>query len=498
MNKRVHDEVQRGAKVNALGVVGKMAGPALLVVITRLYGPDVFGIFITASAIIDMTLAFLTAGFKDAALMYVSRHADKADRRPLYQSLANAFGWSLLLGVTLALALFLLSPTVMPYLFQYGDRLSTMVQWMAVALPLMAFDRIVLAATQGLKLMKYEALVNGGLRPVLLLVSAVALYLAMPGILGLAIAYAVTQTTVWLISLVIYHREFQWKPLWRAARSFRVNRELISFAIPQNLNLALDRFLTNIDVLMLGYFGVSARLVGFYGAGAMIVRELRQIKLIFSSALAPQIVRLHRQKQVQQLSDVLATTSRWIATITIPALFAVAILRGDLLYLVSPEYSGRETLFMLLLLPIPYLQCSFGLAGNTVVMTGNSRLNLTNNFATGLVNILLNVWLIPPFGLAGAALASALAMLLKTALEIIEVRYMIGVPLLVHKLYKPHVAGLLAGTVLIAASVIFTPSLSAGFGYRLLTLFGIGTMFFAFLILLQGRLHRLHGAVASK
>ncbi len=295
MSQEVRDELQRGALVNALGVAGKIAGPSFLIVITRLYGPDAFGVYITASAVVEMGIAFLTAGFKDAAVMYVSRHAED-ERQALYNSLANALGWSLFFATVLIALAFTLGPVVLPQLYDYSDRLLF---WMALALPLMAFSRIVLAAMQGLKIMKYEALVNGGLRPMLLLTFSTAFYLLAPDVRGLTVGYVGAQVAAALVTVYVYQRELEWKPLFASMRSFRINYEMMRFAIPQNINLTIERFLTNIDVLMLGYFGLNAQLVGFYGAGARIARELRNVKLIFSSAFAPQIAQLHHRGEIK-------------------------------------------------------------------------------------------------------------------------------------------------------------------------------------------------------
>ncbi|NNF04000.1 MAG: oligosaccharide flippase family protein [Rhodothermales bacterium] len=445
MSEQVRKEVERGARVNALGMLGKMAGPSFLVIVTRMYGADAFGIFITASALIEMAIAFLTAGFKDGALIFVSRHADdEAEHGHLYQSLANALAWSLAFSLMLILAALFIGPVILPDAYEFGDRLVGPLLAMTLALPLMAFDRVVLAATQGLKIMKFEALINGGARPVLLLVSAIAFWFVADDVRGLAAAYVVTQILIALIAVGIYSRELSWSRLGFAVRLFSLNREMISFAVPQNLNATFERFITNVDIVMLGLFGIDARTIGFYGAGSLIVRELRQIKLVFSGAFAPHIVRLFRKQRLEELSLMFSTTSRWIARLVIPAIIAVAILRSDLLAIVSPEYSGEPALFMLFLLPIPYLQGSLGVAGNVVVMTGHSRFNLLNSIATGLSNVLLNLWLIPGYGLVGAAAASALASLVRAVMELAEMVYILRVPLHLRELLQPHIAGVAA------------------------------------------------------
>jgi O-antigen/teichoic acid export membrane protein len=442
MSEEVEKEVQYGAFVNALGLAGKMAGPTFLVLVIRLYGPDVYGVYATAYALVEMALAFLSSGFKDASMMYVSRYADQEDGTDaLYRSLTNALAWSLAAAALVIGGTFTLGVWLIPEVYEYGDRLLFMVQWMVLALPFMAFERVVIAATQGLKIMKYESFINGGARPVLLLVIAAGAWFVAPTVGGLTLTYVLTQGIIAAIAIYVYQRELEWRALFRAFRNFEFQREMLSFALPQNLNQALERFLTNVDVVMLGMFGISARLTGFYSAGALVVRELRHIKLVFSSAYAPHIPRLYQSDDRKELGRTLATTSRWIASLIIPALLGLAVLRTDILQLIEPSFGGREALFMLFLLPIPYLQGSFGLAGNSVVMTGNSHLNLLNSVVTGTTNVLLNVWLIPLFGIVGAAAASSTSNVIKAVMEVGEMKVLLNIPIMTRLLYPPHVAG---------------------------------------------------------
>lgn len=491
MSQEVEKEVQHGAFVNALGLIGKMAGPSFLILVIRLYGPDTYGVYATAYALVEMALAFLSSGFKSAALMYVSRYADQEDgRASLYQSLANALVWSLGAAALVIGGTFTLGVWLIPELYEYGDRLLFMIQWMVLALPFMAFERVVIAATQGLKIMKYESFINGGARPVLLLIIAAATWTVFPTVGGLTFTYVLTQALIALIAVYVYHRELEWTALFRSVWHFELQRDMLSFALPQNLNQALERFLTNVDVVMLGMFGVSARLTGFYSAGALVVRELRHIKLVFSSAYAPHIPRLYQAEDRLELGRTLATTSRWIGTLVIPALLGLAVLRTDILQLIEPGFSGREALFMLWLLPIPYLQGSFGLAGNAVVMTGNSQLNLLNSVVTGTTNVLLNVWLIPLFGPVGAAAASSLSNFVKALMEVGEMRFLLKIPIVTRLFYPPHAAGALCAIGL-ALIMNGTGWMDTGLWSRIGLTVGVLAAFVGLLSLIQGHLPRV-------
>jgi O-antigen/teichoic acid export membrane protein len=160
----------------------------------------------------------------------------------------------------------------------------------------------------------------------------------------------------------------------------------------------------------------------------------------------------------------------------------------------SPKFAGAKALFMLALLPIPYMQCSFGLAGNIVVMTGHSQLNLLNSTTTALCNTLLNVWLIPLLGPLGAALASAASTLLKTCMQLVEADIVANARLLLRAMYRPHLAGAIAGGGLLLALAVY-PSLEATFLLRLGLVAGTLLLYGGALVALTGRLPQMPSAL---
>jgi len=451
---KVQKELKKGAFVNFWGMLGKLAAPAFLIIVNRFYGAEIFGYFITSSMILDIGLAFLTFGFKDGILIHVSKYADNPDTRPLmYNSMVNALIWVLIsvFGFIIALTTGGQYILKLAYTPEFADSLYNMLIIMVLATPMMAFDRICISSTQGLKIMKYDSIINGGVRQIALLVFSTLFWFIHPDITGLAMGFFATQMLVFILSLVIYHLNFEWYGLFTGFKQFKFDKELIDFAIPQNLNMTLNRFITGVDILMLPLFGISAAMVGYYGAGAMIIREVRNVKLIFSSAFAPHIVRLFEENKFRKLSHHFSKTSALVTAIVIPILFLILIFREDLLLLIQPEFTG-STLFMVCLLPVPYLYSSFSLAGNILTMTGLSKLTLINTVASSILNTLLNLWLIPLWHLEGAAIASSLTILFLSIMELTEAKIYSKTQLILSDILPPHAAGLIALSVFISFS----------------------------------------------
>ncbi len=62
-----------------------------------------------------------------------------------------------------------------------------------------------------------------------------------------------------------------------------------------------------------------------------------------------------------------------------------------------------------------------GPVGHMLIMTGRPGLELINSWASGISNIILNLWLIPRYGAFGAAIATAMTVTMLNLIRLSEV-----------------------------------------------------------------------------
>ena len=508
----------RNIRINALGLLGKVAGPVFLVVVTRLYGADGFGLFLSALVLVEMSVALLTSGFQDGALLFSARSgargrsvaatatdragdvADAAgaegrsvaatamDRagdvgeadvptpapidfdEPLaepddatYASLGTAVRLSVGAAFLLMALAWLVAPLVLPRVHAFGADLSGMLSIMAFGLLFFTVERNLVAATMGRNVMTWDALIAGGLRPAGLLIFSFVYSRFTREPAGLAMAYVTTQMLGAVVAMYGFGRLFQWRRLVAAVFSRHVDRELVAFAWPQSLTMTLSQFLTGVDVLMLGALGLSPAAVGVYGAGSQIVRNLRMAKVTFSVAFSPQVPALLGEPGRARLRRLYGQTSGMIAGIGLPVVLLVALWREPLLRLVVPE-GVVDADFMLPLLLVPTFLVVIGLAQNVITMAGHARWNLGDTALATIVNVVLNLAFIPMFGLAGAAVASAIASGVLHAAQTWQASRWLGLPLRWPDVRWPMLGFLVGGAVVLAGELAARGALGSGAG----------------------------------
>lgn len=439
--KTINRTIARGAVVNILGAVGKLATPVFFIVITRLYGPDVMGIFYLVYAMMNVITSLTAGGLDDGVILFASKlHEADPEKRgaALYQILANGFVAALAISALLILLARAGGADVILSRYPQAGVLDA-VRYAVFSLPFYVIPVICVSATKALVIMRWEACIQGFLLPVALLAFAVGFYVVTPTLDGLLHAYLAAGMLTTAVSLAVFGRYFSFGRLFGAMRHLRPSKPLFLFALPQNLNMTFNTFIGHLDVVMLGYFAFEPKAVGFYAMGAQIIRNIRQIKLAFAGIYSPIISRLFHRRDTEGITHTFSMISRWVSTAALPAAFLVVLYRDELVRLFHPTFTA-DTRFMLLLIVPPLLSCTLGLAGNILVMTGHSTWNLINSLSAAAVTAGF-AWLwIPAFGLMGAAAATVAGAVIVSAMQLIEAYFLTRSRVLVSKIYKPYLA----------------------------------------------------------
>jgi O-antigen/teichoic acid export membrane protein len=481
---RYHRQLVRGIMFNTMGLAGKAIEPVFFLAVTWLFGPVVMGVYLLTTFLGEVAATAVTAGYVDAATIFGSHHADEADEQAtdrLYQVLGNAMAFAIAASASIVVAAHLGARALAAALFPEQEGLAEALILLSWSLPPLAFARIAMAATKARMLMRYDAAIMGFGKPVFLLTFGVAAWGVGAGLPGLIWAHVGTQLVLAFISGWALSRHFSLRSILSAVFRLRVHRRLHLFAWPQSLNMTFNRYIARLDVIMLAAFGHAAAELAFYGTAALITSNLQQVRLVFSTAVAPVAARHHHAGEQHVLQTVLGQVLRWTTTIIVPVLFVVVVLRSDLLRFVHETYVG-DTRFMAVLLLPPLFGCALGLAGNCIIYTGHSGWTLANSLTVAALNTGLNWFLIPRFGLLGAACATALASGFITMLQLMELRALEGLSVRWRSVYKPYV-GLGIGAV--GLVLIWDPVTLPGLGARIGVALAMVVLFLLLMLVLR-------------
>jgi O-antigen/teichoic acid export membrane protein len=406
--------------INALGSGGKLLYPIFLLLITRIYGPSHVGVFLLMLSIIELVSCITIAGFDSGVITFGSRSSANGAEGHFYRVFASALQLSIAASVAVPLLLLIGQPALAAAGWHDGDTAPPF-GVMVIALPMMAFTAIVVSATRARLTMRYDALVNGLVRPVALIVVAAAFGSIAPTAASLNLAFVVAQAACAAVALVIVLRQFRERRLLEGVVRRPIDG-LVPFSLFAGASAMLNALATSVPIIALGLSGVRPEAIAFFGTALTIASYMRQIRFVFSIAFAPVAARLHAHGDREALAAGYAAVTRWALALTVPVVVLFGVYRREVMRFIHPSYGGDAT-FILILLLIPMLRCSP--AGVVLTSSGYSQWALFNSLLSGATTLAAAWLLVPAHGVMGAAAAAAAGFAVITAAEVAETRVLL-------------------------------------------------------------------------
>ena len=396
------------------------------IVLARLLGdPKAYGDY--AVTLIWMYLLILPAkiGFDTAALRFVAAYKAQSEwgllRGFIRRSHQIVLGLSILiaaLGGGFVWALWA-AGRLRPELL-----VVCLVVWLV--LPFQALLELSSACIRGLKHVVMALAPKTVLRNSFLLGGAVLLAFALGGHLRPAHAMGVHLAAVCLA--LIISTAFLRRSLPKDVASARPQYETShwrSVALPLMLVSGFYLLLGQTDVLMLGVMRGNAE-AGVYRAASQTAQMVRFGLTAVGVIAAPMISELYTQGRTRELQR-MATVAAWLTFATVVPLVGIGIFFArPILSLFGPEFTQGH-LVLMVLLSMQSVIAMGGLSDFFMTMTQHQREAAILLGATALCNILLNAFLIPRYGIMGAAAATAATLIINKLTVLVYVYRVIGI-----------------------------------------------------------------------
>src|SRR6266540_4284554 len=359
-----------GGAVFAGGWVSYALSLAFNILVARRLNADRFGAFT-----IGMSLAVLLAhiaplGLNQAVVRYVAIYRGQQDEARIRGTIALGLRVTAVAGVVLGLVMLLAAPLLAERVF-HDPSLTLTIRVLALSVPLTGLGELLLSAMRAYTRVVLPVLIRSFAAPGL---RAAARHI-LPG---------------------------------RAAGSLPPpTAEIVRFSWPMAFNRVLMGSTNNAEVFLLGALAGAGK-VALFAAARRFTIVANAIFIAFGTIFSPMVSDLDAAEQHDHLARLYKAVSRWIFTIGVPV-FLVQILFGEALLSTFGKGFGEGRVALTLLACGQLANYASGASSNVLTMTGRSRANLVFTVAHLVVTVALNLLLIPPFGLLGAAVANAVA-----------------------------------------------------------------------------------------
>jgi O-antigen/teichoic acid export membrane protein len=407
------------------------------VLVARQIGPELFGIFSLAVSVFGVAEVIAVLGMQKGMVRFVALHQSEGDTRRLKGTIRLGSVFDLGGGIAVALAVVLGSGTLGTAVF-HTSILPRVLRAFAIAVPFTALTGVLLAATQGMKIMRYRVYVRDILEQVSRVVLVIILFSLGLRLWAASSAFIAALILGTVASTVFYRRVFR-AVLRNDAAQIAEAKRLLTYCWPllfANCFAIVEAWLA---IFMLGYFR-TPEAVGIFSAAYRTSFLTQGILLAFNTMFSPIISDLHHTQQHDRLRTLLKMVTKWIFSLNLPIILVMVFLSREVLWIFGKEYVTGAACLVVLGIG-QFMQSAPGPLGILIDMSGRPKITLFNSVAVLLFQTVLCIVLIPKNGIMGAAVAKTASLGFLRALQLYEVRSVLRMHPFRRDFFKPLVAG---------------------------------------------------------
>jgi O-antigen/teichoic acid export membrane protein len=412
-------DLNRGLFVNLLGYVLKLAQPAMLVWVVRVYGAEGWGQYTVSEAVLLVVLRVILIGFDKTLLWWVPRMDQAGGSLPhlrgaLYGTLALAATGSLLVGTLLA------SPLAS---WRGASEAASALQWMAWSLVPMTAMELFISAALGKRRVESQVLIRDALVSLSFVLLALAFFYGGLHHHGLSLAHFTANTLGALASGVVFVRLYGAGGL--LGRPRMPPREVLRYALPAWGVELISSFSQRMDVFAVSYFGTPAA-AGIYGVVVRVGNAVRSVRRSYDPIVTTIMSDIAASGDKARLRAAFSRATVLVMLTQTPIFAGLALFADELAPLFGEGFE-QAALPILVICGFWLLNGAFGLNGLIVSGYGRSDLILIDLVISTVVLAALLFALVPGYGPLGASIALGLTYLITNLIQVAQAHFLAGI-----------------------------------------------------------------------
>jgi len=387
--------------------------------LARVLGAEALGIYALGMTIVGFLGLLNAMGLPQSAVRFVALYAASRKFNQLGLLLWKGSGILLLANLFFAAVLIEGGPWIATH-FYHAPELVRYLPLFAVIMILGALTSFFGKVLAGYKEVGLRTIVTNFVSsPVTMAVTVVLI--AFGGGLGGYLAAQVVSAVVVMVLLI----SLVWRLTPVAARflnveNLRLEPEVWSFSAAMFGIGLMEFFMSQTDRIALGFYR-GAHEVGIYAVAAALVAYesivLQSVNQIFS----PVIADLHTRAEHAVLGRLFQTLTKWMLGLTFPLAVVIIVFARPIMRIFGHDF---EIGWPILVIGTcgQLVNCGVGSVGYLLLMSGNQRRLIRVQVAMAALMVALCLWLVPMWGVLGAATAAAITNIGTNLWNLFEVR----------------------------------------------------------------------------
>jgi len=446
----------------SLGTVGKGAGILFIgtilgiafqflsrVVIARFYTPEHYGLYNLSFVVLSIFIAIGNLGLTNGIQRFIAYYTGSDEKQKIKAVEVSGLSIGVASGIFFGAILYFIAPLIAP-IFSEQTVFTDYLRIAAFILPFSILLSALISVFRGHKRTKEKVLFREiGKKTIFLILATVLGILALPFVTVIWAMFIATASMA--ISLFIHYLKKQ-KTFLDTGDFFSFNPKIAKTILIFSLPLILVNIMYNVmgwaDTMMIGYYLLESD-VGYYNVAKPMSHMISTFLSVIIFIYSPIVASLYAQKKFKENDVIYSVITKWLCFLTLP-IAIVLFFFAEVMILVFFGTEYIPAVIPLQIFAIVYFINNFlGPNGATLTAYGKTKFLMYATSAAAGLNVLLNIILIPIYGIIGAAIATGLSM---TSINMIRVKklYSIsGVHPFKSEIFKPLLPTIILGLFIV-------------------------------------------------
>ncbi len=447
--KEEHKTIAKGTFWSLTGSVAtKFISFIYLIIVARMLTQEDIGTFYLALSIVSTVSILSDLGFSSAFIRYVPYFSGKKEDEKVFFLLGGGYLLSGTLSIIFAIILFFGAGFFGAIL--KNSELEKPIQFLAFYLVIGTFFGLNNLFMQGRKKIKESNIVVNFQNTLKLIITVILFFFFERSLTSLSLAFVASVLIALILSFWYVRKDLSQIHISTILKKYKELRDLyfevISFGLSISLITALYAIIGNTDKILLSYMlpeAESATVIGVY----TIAISFAGLVALFPTAIGviffPVISELYGKNDRKKMAEVSQTAMRWVLFLLTPFTLIFIVFPDNLLQIFyGTAYVSGATVLAIFALGT-FLRFLAYVHGYLLAAARFIKIELIVALFAALINIVLNIILIPIYGINGAAIASAISFSVVAILLIYYVKKIFNF-VFPSDFYKPLIAGILA------------------------------------------------------
>lgn len=380
-------------------VVG-LSGLALLPLLTKTLGAHDYGIWSQVNVTIGLVMPFAGLGLSYAMVRFM---AAKTSREEIQEEFYSVFSLVLLSTLIISSLLVILAGFLANTFF---DGATQIVRITGLIILVWSLDSVCLGLFRAFRQMKRYSIFI--IAEALGRVGLIACLVANGyGLFGVVLSVLIVRTVILFILCYMTKSQIGVK-----RPHFSKIREYLNFGLPTIPASITGWVVASSDRYVIGYF-LGAAAVGVYAAGYTLGNIPFMLSALLSFVLLPTVSKLYDEGRMNEVKTHLTYSLKYFLALAIPFVFGGALLGKQVLSMFSTPEIATQGYFIVPLVALGTLFLGvYGVIAHILIMVKKTRIIGATWGISALVNLLLNILIVPHIGFLGAAITTLIAYLL--------------------------------------------------------------------------------------